>query len=215
MSTHILARRAGAAAPAAESASYTRVAGSCAMLAGATGFLYALAFIVLRSDLWSALFLLLGGLLSAVALVAVYARLRETDASFALLAAILSLAGALGATIHGGYDLANAIHPPASASTLPDPIDPRGLLTFGGAGLGLALIAWLMSRDARFPLGLSYLGYALAGLLVALYLSRLIILDAKNPLVVVLALLSGFLANPAWYIWLGLTLRRQPQQADT
>ncbi|MDP9243568.1 MAG: hypothetical protein M3O77_00615 [Chloroflexota bacterium] len=50
----------------------------------------------------------------------------------------LGLAGALGAALHGGYDLANAINPPASdpIANLPSPIDPRGLLTFGVSGLG-------------------------------------------------------------------------------
>jgi hypothetical protein len=47
---------------------------------------------------------------------------------------------ALGAAIHGGYDLANLINLPASAAALPDlpsQVDPRGLLTFGVMGLGL------------------------------------------------------------------------------
>jgi len=36
-----------------------------------------------------------------------------------------------------------------------------------------------------------------------LYLGRLIILDAKNPLIVVVAVVSGFIVNPLWYVWLG------------
>jgi hypothetical protein len=91
---------------------------------------------------------------------------------------------------------------------------PRGLLTFGIAGLGLFVVAWLMGRSGRFPLGLSRLGYGLAFLLVALYLSRLIILDAHHPLVVTLALVSGFVANPAWYLWLGTILWRQLEAPD-
>jgi hypothetical protein len=42
------------------------------------------AFVVLQNVLLSGLFLMLGGLLSTAVLVAVYDRLRETDASFAL-----------------------------------------------------------------------------------------------------------------------------------
>ena len=54
-----------------------------------------------------------GGLFATAALTAVYSRLKETDATFALWALLLSIAGAFGAIIHGGYDLANAINPPA------------------------------------------------------------------------------------------------------
>src|SRR5581483_5299026 len=208
MSRQSLSGRAGpptSAAPA-PAPSYRRVAGAGALLAGGTGFLYALAFVILRNDLLCALFLLLGGLCATVALVGVYERLRATDASFALLALLVSVVGALGATIHGGYDLANTLHRPATVPALPNAIDPRGLLTFGLTGLGVFVIAWLMGRSGSFPNRLQLVGYGLAILLVALYLSRLIILEAANPLVVVLAVLSGFVANPVWYVWLGLTL---------
>jgi hypothetical protein len=47
-----------------------------------------------------------------------------------------------------------------------------------------------------------------AALLVALYLGRLIILDADNPLLLLFAAAEGFVVNPWWYILLGLTLRR-------
>ena len=41
-----------------------------------------------------------------------------------------------------------------------------------------------------------------------LYLGRLIVFDAKNPVIVVPALLAGFLATPVFYIWLGVSLWR-------
>ena len=152
---------------------------------------------------------MLGGVFSTAVLVALYNRLKETDASFALWALFLSIAGAFGAIIHGGYDLANAINPTTAnvaLANLPSAIDPRGLLTFGIAGLGIFVIAWLMARGGQFPRALSYLGYLLAVLLVVLYLGRLIILDPNNPIVLVDALLSGFIVNPVWYVWLGIVL---------
>ena len=187
--------------------SFDRLAGVSAMLAGAAGFLYALAFVILQIDLLSALFLLLGGLLATPALLAVYSRLRAADEWFALLAVLLLVVGAFGAVIHGGYDLANTVHRPAAVPDVANPVDPRGLLTFGVSGLGMLLLAWIMGRGLQFPRELSQLGFALGVLLVALYLSRLIILDAKNPLVVVLAVLTGFLANPLWYLRLGIQLK--------
>ncbi|HEV3476407.1 MAG TPA: hypothetical protein VG127_02895 [Rubrobacteraceae bacterium] len=190
------------------SASFERFAGVCAILAGAFGFLYAVAFVVLQNALLSGLFLMLTGLLTTTALVAVYERLRETDPSFALLALLLGVAGSLGSAVHGGYDLAIVINPPSTMPDLPNQVDPRGLLTFGVAGIALFFASWLIVRGRRFPRGLGYLGYVSAVLLLALYLGRLIVLDPTNPLILVPALLSGFLANPIFYVWLGLALLR-------
>lgn len=58
------------------------------------------------------------------------------------------------------------------------------------------------------PRGLAYLGYVSGVLLVLIYLGRLIILSASNPLVLGPAAIEGFIVNPAWYIWLGFALRR-------
>jgi hypothetical protein len=205
-----------------KSTAFDKFAGLCAILAGIVIFLYALAFIVIAprapelEGLLSALLLLLNGLLLTAPLTAIYQRLRETDAYFALWALILGLAGAFGAAIHGGFDLANAIHPPdaisgdlaAALATLPSQVDPRGLLTFGVAGVALFVVARLMGRGRDFPRSLGYLGYLLALLLVIIYVGRLIILNPVNPLLLVPILLAGFLVNPAWYIWLGFVLWR-------
>ena len=189
---------------------FDRIASLCALLAGLGSLVYALAFFVLGNSGLSALLLLLVGLLSASALVAVYLRLRETEAAFALWAFLLSLTGALGAAIHGGDDLALALHPLPAALALPNPIDPRGLLSLGVTGLGVGLLAWLMVRGGAFSPRLGYLGLVSADLLLIVYLARLIVVDATSPVVVVPAVLSGFVVNPAWYIWLGLELWRAP-----
>jgi hypothetical protein len=194
--------------------SFEKFAGWGAVLAGVSGFLYSISFIVLQSDLLSALFLMLGGLFSTSALTGLYQRLRGTESGFALLGLLLSLSAALGSAIHGGYDLANTLHPPTSMNAdLPNPIDPRGLLTFGVAGLGLFLLSWLITQEMRLPKGLAYLGYLSATLMVVLYLGRLIILQATSPVIVIPALLEGFLVNPIWYVWLGLTLMRSQSQS--
>jgi len=195
--------------------SFEKFAGWMAILAGISGFLYSVAFIVLQSNFLSALFLLLGGLFSTVALTALYQRLRETESGFALLGLLLTLSAALGSAIHGGYDLSNALHPPASLSSdLPNPIDPRGLLTFGIAGLGLFLLSQLMTQNMSFPKGLAYLGTLSAILMIVLYLGRLIILQATSLVIVIPALLEGFIVNPIWYVWLGLTLFRDISRSN-
>lgn len=202
---------------------FDRFAGISAILAGIAILLYAISFVVITRSApelggkLSALFLLLNGLLITTPLVALYSRLQETDGPFALWALLLGIAGALGAAVHGGYDLANAINPPvgitpeltAALITLPNQIDPRGLLTFGVSGIALFAFVGLMGRSNAFPTGLRVLGYALAVLLCWLYLGRLIILDPTNPLLIAPVLLAGFIVNPLWYLWLGIILQRQ------
>jgi hypothetical protein len=187
----------------------------CAALTGVVGFLYALSFIVISRSapatgaLLSALFLLLFGLTASAALTALYQQLRRVDPAFALWALLLGMAGSLGAAIHGGHDLAVALHPPTALNTdAPSQVDPRGLLTFGVSGIALFVASWLLGRLPGWPAGLSILGYASAALLVVLYLGRLIVLDATSPVIVGPALLNGFVLQPVWYVWLGLTLWR-------
>ncbi len=190
--------------------SFERFGGLLATVAGVAGFFYAVAFIVLQNALLSALFLTIVGLASSAALVAVYGRLYNTSSGFARYALLLGLIGTLGAAIHGGYDLANAINPVTTTAPgvadLPSQIDPRGLLTFGITGIALFLYSWLITRSTQLPAALGYLGYLSALLSIILYLGRLIVLQPTNPFVLVPALLNGFIVTPIWYVWLGITL---------
>jgi hypothetical protein len=198
---------------AANSSAFERFAGVCALLTGIGGLAYAIAFLVFKSALLSDLFLMLSGFFSTAVLVAIYNRVRETDAVFALWGLLLGIAGALGSVVHGGYDLSNVINPvsvvsQAAAAGAPSAIDPRGVLTFAAGGIGLFVLAWLIGRSGQFPRALMYVGYLAAALLIILYLGRLIVYIPTNPLILIPAILSGFLVNPIWYIWLGLTFWR-------
>lgn len=189
---------------------FDALAGPAAIMAGTFALLYAVSFVVLQNNMLSALFLLLGGLAGAVVSTALYARLRDTHADYALLAFVLSVGAVAGAMIHGGYDLSNALHPPAAINLdLPNPVDPRGLLTFGVAGVGLFIVSWLMANTKKFPKNLSNLGYLSAVLMVVLYVGRLVILDASSPAILGPAALEGFVVNPLWYLWLGAVLSRK------
>jgi hypothetical protein len=192
-----------------------RVAGYCAIGAGVGGFLYSVAFVLIARAApgfgagLSWVLLMIGGLLTTVVMVALYERLREIDRGVALLSLLLATIGALGSVIHGGYEVANLIHPPSSTPPdLPNQLDPRGLVTFGFAGLGLLGFAWLMRRNLTFPPALGTLGVITGIAMVVVYLGRLIILSPTNPVVLLAAGLTGFILAPAWYIWLGLSLRR-------
>ncbi len=193
---------------------YRHTAYPSAWLAGASGFLYSVAFVVIaRSNLrlgggLSGFFLLIGGILGASALLGLYERLKPAGGTYALWALVFGFAGAVAVTLHGGYDLAVAIHPPNQTINFPSPVDPRGLGTFGLTGISLLAFSFLMQRDRSFPRGLVALGYVSGVLLVLVYVSRLTILDASNLLVLAPAGIEGFIVNPAWYIWLGLALRK-------
>ncbi len=197
-----------------KSTSFERFGGWMAIFAAIAGFVYAVAFVVLKSQLLSALFLTLLGLFAISALLAIYYRVRDTDTPFAFLALLFGFVSAIGTAIHGGYDLANAFNPPASIAPglldLPSQVDPRGLLTFGFAGIGLFVFAWLITRSEQFPKTLGYLGYLSAILSIVLYLGRLIVLNPANPVILVPVLLNGFIVSPLFYLWLGTDLLRQP-----
>ena len=194
--------------------SFERFGGWMAILAAIAGFLYAVSFVVLQNQLLYALFLMLLGLYAVPASLALYYRVRGTDAGFALLALLFGLVGAAGTAIHGGYDLANAINPPASIpaslADLPSQVDPRGLLVFGFTGVGLFVFSWLMTKTESFSKTLGYLGYLSAILFIVLYLGRLIVLSPTSPIILVPVLLNGFIVSPIFYLLLGMTLMRAP-----
>jgi len=74
--------------------------------------------------------LLAEGLLALPVVLAPYRSLASVDRESRAGAAVFGVAGALGAAVHGGYDLAVAIEPPATTVDGPSQADPRGLLTF-------------------------------------------------------------------------------------
>jgi hypothetical protein len=207
--------------PHAGESGFLRLAGWCAIGAAVAGLVYSVTFIGLvvlgaapeLGTVLSSLALLLGAVLSVVAFAGLYRVLLDLGGGLALLALLLGVTGAFGAAVHGGYDLAVAIHPPGgdlgAAADLPNPIDPRGLLTFGVTGLAVLVASSLVVRQPDLPRGLGYLGYLAGALLVIVYLGRLLILTPTHPLVAGPAALAGFVVSPAWYLWLGLVFLRR------
>ena len=203
-----------------EDVPFTRLAGLAAIGAGVAGFAYSAAFLGLvvleaapaAGALVSAVALMTGAVLSVITYTGLYRILVHFSGGAALVALLLGVIGGFGALIHGGYDLAVALNPPSgdlgAAGELPNPIDPRGLLTFGVAGIAALVLSSLLVRHPLFPSALGYLGYLAGVLLVAVYLGRLIILEPTNPLVGGPAAVLGLVVSPAFYAWLGITLRR-------
>src|SRR5206468_12064932 len=116
------------------------------------GFTYSIAFMIyLKTGRVAAakvatFLLFAGGVVVMAVLIALYGRLRDVDPAFAMLALALGLVAAAGSSIHGAYDLANFVkHPvgaPAGLGNLPNPVDPRGLMTFAVSGLSILVAGW-------------------------------------------------------------------------
>ena len=181
-----------------------------AYLAGIFAFAYACAFVLARNPFWSAVFLLLTGLFAVKVMAILYRQLRDREETLALIALLFGVAGSFGALIHGGYDLATLLAPPANLLTdVVSQVDPRGLLTFGLTGIGVAMFSWLMGEQKGFPVWLQRWGYLSAALLVIIYLARLIIVSPAHPLLLYPVLVEGFVVGPVWYLWIGRLLQQK------
>lgn len=189
---------------------FQKMSSYAAVLAGLSAFAYAYFFVVAKDVRMSSLFLLLLGLFALEVFIALYGKLKSVNEDLARVALVLGLIGATGTAIHGGYDLANAINPPSVINTdLPSQVDPRGLLSFGFTGLSILKFSWIMSNDKFFARWIRMLGYLSGVLLVIIYLARLVVLNPTNPLLLYPVLVGGFIANPLWYVGLGLSFDKK------
>jgi hypothetical protein len=209
------------AAPARASTAFQSFAGTAAMAVGIGGLVYAILFAYIVADaprwiheLWF-LSLMLGAAMSTLVIVAVYLWLRSIDEGFALWALLLGLAGALGGILHGASNLLRILRPPNGLALTFDTVvtlDPFGVLRYGVAGMSLLVVAFLVLRGGRFPNGLGYLAYVGGALLVFIFFGRLgDFITPDNRVSLIPPLLFGLVVYPAFYIWLGLELRRGPR----
>jgi hypothetical protein len=191
-------------------AALARLGGWAALASAVLALVYAVAFVFLKNQNVYAPALLIGGLVNAVTLVAVYERVKANGSGLVMLGLLFGFAGTLGATIHGAYDVANLLHPPATVTdtTLPFPVDPRGLLTFGISGIGVLALSWEALRNAALPRIVGLLGLVLGVLLMIIYLGRLVVLDPNSPLILAPAGLAAVIVSPVWYLMVGRELLR-------
>ncbi|MGH2754858.1 MAG: hypothetical protein ACRDLB_10550 [Actinomycetota bacterium] len=188
---------------------FARFATGCALLAALAGVVFTVSFAIVVEEgerwaqwvAWSALFT--GGLASIPVMTALNAMLGEDEPQFVIVAFVLGISGALGAAIHGAFDLALLANPLDVEPSGLNAVDPRGVLTFGTFGLGLGLFGWLMLRTGRLPRLVARLALGESALLLLLYLSRVTVLDPETNVIRVAALLSGLVVLPAFYVMLG------------
>ena len=185
-----------------------RAQASVAAYGGAIGgILYGVAFVLLDNDIAAAILLMLGGLASTIILFHLATTLFSVNEPVARWALVIGMIASALTLVHAGYDLAKRIHPPDTPGVLlgyPSAVDPRGLATFGLAGLAYLTLATLMSRSNAYTKRLARLGQALGVIMIVIYFGRLIILDPEN-IVVRIALAAGVIANTSFLLWLGRT----------
>src|SRR5918992_3490169 len=128
------------------SAGFERLAGIAAFFVGFGALVYAILFITIvegntETEPWFAI-LMLGALATVPVLIALYYTLRPFDQAAALTALVLGLFGALGGILHGGYELALLVTPPAGVDAYPGPESvAKGVLRYLVPGLALLPIA--------------------------------------------------------------------------
>jgi hypothetical protein len=193
---------------------FERFAATTAVLSAAASLVFTVAFavVVQEGERWaqwvSWTTLLLGGLVALPVVVALQARLGRAEPEFALVGLVLGVAGAIGAAVHGAYELSALANPPDAPGTGISAIDPRGVMTFAVTGLALGLFGWLIMRTGELPRRTGQLALVAAGLLVVVYVGRLTVLDPKADVIRAAALVSGLLVVPAFYVQLARALLR-------
>jgi hypothetical protein len=171
------------------------------------------------------LLLALSGVLSLVAIVAIFQRVRVVSEAWARLALWFGMFGALLGGLHGWSDL---VHNPIVArafgqadtaaaanfiASLPSTVDPRGVGTFGLTGLAILLIGLLLYRLEGIPRRLADIALAAALLLELTFIGSVLYAsgDGIAParyLFLVAGPLQAIIVGPLFYIWLGTLLRR-------
>jgi hypothetical protein len=187
-------------------------AANVAWAAAIGGIAYGLFFVIIGNRGMAAGLLMVGGILTALILSGLVRSVEGANDASSRWAELIGTIGAVGSAIHGGYDLANVIHPPESnvlsLAEYPNSVDPRGLATFGLVGIAFLIVATLMARSDRYPRGLARVGQVLGVVMIVIYLGRLVILDPTNPVVRV-ALAAGVITNTVFLGWLGSVWRKR------
>ena len=185
---------------------FQRFAAVAAGLAAGVSVLYTITFAlyVRESYHWahwaSAIAYTAGGLILVPVFIALHTRLRAAEPEFATLALVAGLAGALGSSVHGAFDIAALTKPIAGKfASFPSQIDPRGFLTFAITGVALGTFGWLAHRSGQMSRALWPTGAVATLLLLVVYFGRLIALDPNRNFIRFSAVAVGLVVVPAFY----------------
>jgi hypothetical protein len=184
---------------------FKRFAGLAAIATAVAGAAFTVTFAIAVRDgeAWalrvSAIALIVGSLTAIPVVVALADQLAGREPQFARIGLVLGIVAALGAALHGAWDTAVLEHPIAHPD-VPSYTDARGFATFAMTGLALAIFGWLILRGTEIPRVVGQLAIVAAALLLIVYFGRLIVLNPKRPLIKWVAVVSGLVVNPAFYL---------------
>ena len=184
---------------------YRRFAGLAAIATAAAGVVFTVTFAIAvregdRWALWaSSITLVVGSLIAIPVIVALADQLGAREPQFARVGLVLGLVACLGAALHGAWDTAVLAHPVRQAD-VPSYTDARGFATFAMSALALLVFGWLILRGTEIPRVVGQLALLAAVLLLVVYFGRLIVLNPKKPVIKWVAVVSGLLVNPAFYL---------------
>ena len=141
-----------------------------------------------------------GGLATTIAVVSASSRVNG-DASRWLIA--VGVGYALLSAAHGTFAaIAEVQGVPANDVS---PTDPRGLASFGLAGLWVLTLGFeIRSGNSSLPSGLGWLAIANGLVLIALFFATV---AASEGLILVTGPLTAIILGPAFWIWTGRALR--------
>jgi hypothetical protein len=199
---------------------YRRFVGLAAVATALAGIVFTVTFAIAVRDgeHWalraSAVTLIVGSLLSIPVAVALADQLGRREPQFAKVGLALALIAAAGAALHGAWDTGVLAHPVRHAD-VPSYTDPRGFATFALTAGAFLVFGWLVLRGTEIPRVVGYLALAAATLLLVVYFGRLIVLNPKRPVIKWVAVVSGLLVSPAFYLAYARSLfRLRPSGAD-
>jgi hypothetical protein len=184
---------------------YRRFAALAALLTAVAGIVFTVTFAIAVRDgehwaLWASSITLIVGSLTAIPVVIALAdQLGAREPQFARLGLVFGLVASLGAAFHGAWDtavLANPIDHP----DVPSYSDARGFATFAMTALALVIFGWLILRGTEIPRLVGQLALLAAVLLLVVYFGRLTVLNPKRPVIKWVAVTSGLLVSPAFYL---------------
>ena len=201
--------------------SFKRFAGVAAAAAAVAGIVFTVTFAIAVRDgeAWalraSSITLIVSGLVAIPVYVALADQLGAREPQFARVGLVLGLIAALGAALHGAWDTAVIAHPITHAD-VPSYTDARGFATFAMTAAAFVVFGWLILRGTEIPRIVGQLALLAAVLLLIVYFGRLIVLNPKRPLIKWVAVVSGLVVNPAFYLAYARSLlspRRTTQSA--
>jgi hypothetical protein len=202
--------------------SYRRFAGLAAVATALAGIVFTVTFAIAVRDgeRWalraSAITLVVGSLLAIPVVVALAEQLGRREPQFARVGLALGLVAIAGSALHGAWDTAVIAHPVHHAD-VPNFTDARGFATFALTAAAFTVFGWLILRGSEIPRVVGQLALLAAALLLVVYFGRLIVLDPKRPVIKWVAVVSGLVVNPAFYLAYARSLltRRERVPVDT